>query len=354
MACPRSQALSLSASALAALITLFPSVQRADASSPTGTATPVTRRAQRDWTDDVPAHFSARRRRRRRSSARARVEAAPKRTCRCSPAIGCAPSAAASRCCSPTAARSTSTSTRASTCCRTRSCACSTGRIRLTIARATDALDYRDRRRRLAPCWIRAPATIAWRSRRGARPIPKLQRHGPARRGRARQRARPDAACAPVRRRGDTNAARRRCPTRSTPRSWDAFDRWVEDHARRAARHAVVAVSASRAALLRRHVRSLRHVGLRRRLRRLRLVPARRRRLAAVLARALVVLRELRLVLGRRRPLGVADASLRPLGPQSRALVLDSRSPLGAGVGLLGRRARLRELVPARLSTADP
>ena len=56
-----------------------------------------------------------------------------------------------------------------------------------------------------------------------------------------------------------------------------------------------------------------------------------------------------RLDVDRRRPLVVADASLRPLGSCRRPLVLDSRPHVGTGVGVVGSGARLRELVPARL-----
>ena len=49
------------------------------------------------------------------------------------------------------------------------------------------------------------------------------------------------------------------------------------------------------------------------------------------------------------RSLGMADASLRPLGNLRRVLVLDSRALVGAGVGLVGIRAGLRQLVSARL-----
>ena len=57
----------------------------------------------------------------------------------------------------------------------------------------------------------------------------------------------------------------------------------------------------------------------------------------------------LRLDVDCRRPLGLADASLRPLGHLRRVVVLDSRAPLGAGLGVLGLRARLCQLVSARV-----
>ena len=74
------------------------------------------------------------------------------------------------------------------------------------------------------------------------------------------------------------------------------------------------------------------------------------RGLAAVLRRPLGLQRELRLDLGRRRRrVGLPHPPLRPLEPRHARLVLDSVAPLGPGVGLLGRRAGLRRLVPARL-----
>ena len=57
----------------------------------------------------------------------------------------------------------------------------------------------------------------------------------------------------------------------------------------------------------------------------------------------------LRLDVVRARSLGVADASLRPLGFHRQLLVLDSGPRLGSGVGELGIRARLRQLVAARV-----
>ena len=60
-------------------------------------------------------------------------------------------------------------------------------------------------------------------------------------------------------------------------------------------------------------------------------------------------IRSVRLDVDRRRPLVVADASLRPLGSCRRPLVLDSRPHVGTGLGVVGGGARIRELVPARL-----
>ena len=82
---------------------------------------------------------------------------------------------------------------------------------------------------------------------------------------------------------------------------------------------------------------------------RLRLVSACRDRLASVLLRPLAVVPALRLDVGRHRSLRLADASLRPLGLLVRRLVLDSGIALGAGLGVVGVRAGLRELVPAGL-----
>ena len=50
----------------------------------------------------------------------------------------------------------------------------------------------------------------------------------------------------------------------------------------------------------------------------------------------------------------MADAPLRPVGLVGRRLVLDSVGALGAGLRVVGVRARLRELVSARLRTTAP
>ena len=47
--------------------------------------------------------------------------------------------------------------------------------------------------------------------------------------------------------------------------------------------------------------------------------------------------------------MGLGDAPLRPLGLRTQPLVLDPAAVLGAGVGLVGLRAGLLRLVPARL-----
>ena len=129
--------------------------------------------------------------------------------------------------------------------------------------------------------------------------------------------------------------------------AWDEFDRWSE--ARRDERLGVSAqyLPDERPPLLR-VLRPVRLVASGTDVR-LRLVSARRGRLAAVLPRPLGASPSVWLDLDRRRSLGVADASLRALGILRRRVVLDSRTHLGPGVGLLGVRAWLRELVSARL-----
>jgi len=57
----------------------------------------------------------------------------------------------------------------------------------------------------------------------------------------------------------------------------------------------------------------------------------------------------LRLDVGGARSVGMADASLRPLGVLERRLVLDPRAHLGCGVGVMGVCPRICELVPARM-----
>jgi FecR protein len=82
---------------------------------------------------------------------------------------------------------------------------------------------------------------------------------------------------------------------------------------------------------------------------RLRLVSARGPGLAALLLRPLDDAAAVGLDVDRHGSLGLADASLRPLGFQRRQLVLDSRAHLGRRVGVVGVRARLCELVSAGL-----
>jgi len=82
---------------------------------------------------------------------------------------------------------------------------------------------------------------------------------------------------------------------------------------------------------------------------RVRLVPAGRGRLASVFVRRVVADPFVRLDLGRRRGVGVADASLRSLGLRAQRVVLDPGPDLGRGVGLVVVCRRLRELVSARL-----
>ena len=130
--------------------------------------------------------------------------------------------------------------------------------------------------------------------------------------------------------------------------SWDPFDRWSE--ARRSDR-----LSLSTQYLpdeVRPYAATLdryRGVGIRVVLR-LCVVPARRLRMASVLPRPVVVALAVRLDVDCRRSVGLADASLRPLGLLDKGIVvLDPRSLMGRGMGLVGARARFCELVPARV-----
>ncbi len=79
----------------------------------------------------------------------------------------------------------------------------------------------------------------------------------------------------------------------------------------------------------------------------LRLVSEGRTCLASVLPRLLAFGPGLWLDVDRDRPLGVADPPLRPMGSCSGTVVLGARSALGTGVGIVGRGAGLRGLVPA-------
>jgi hypothetical protein len=80
-----------------------------------------------------------------------------------------------------------------------------------------------------------------------------------------------------------------------------------------------------------------------------RLVPACRRGLASVLPRPLDAFASVWMDVDRRRPVGLADPSLRALGLQRRGVVLDPWPALGPSLGVVGLRARICELVPARL-----
>ena len=110
----------------------------------------------------------------------------------------------------------------------------------------------------------------------------------------------------------------------------------------------IEAVPASRGPGVRRRVRSLRIVGHLRAVRP-RLVPQGLRGLASLLRRVLAPSRLLRLDLDWVRPVELADPSLRTVGIRHGRLVLDPGAQLGFGVGLVGLRFELRELVPAGL-----
>src|SRR5262245_7966930 len=69
--------------------------------------------------------------------------------------------------------------------------------------------------------------------------------------------------------------------------------------------------------------------------------------MAALLRRLLVPDAIVRLDLDRSYGLVLADAPLWPLGSYARLVVLDPWTDVGTGVGLMGIRARLRQLVPA-------
>src|SRR4051794_18987759 len=110
---------------------------------------------------------------------------------------------------------------------------------------------------------------------------------------------------------------------------------------------AVGRAPARRIAALRRYARPERDVAIRADLR-LRLVSASRQRLASVLRRHMDVRAFVRMDVDWRPPLGVSDAPLRTLGLREQPLVLDSWPCVRAGVGRVGLRGRLRELVSAR------
>ncbi len=129
--------------------------------------------------------------------------------------------------------------------------------------------------------------------------------------------------------------------------AWDDFDRWSET--RRTARLGVsTEYLAGIRPVLRHHVRGVRVVAIHADLRE-RLVSAGQHGLASLLLRPLVRSSPLWLDVDWQRSVGLADASLRPLGILGGSLVLDSGRSLVSRVGFVGVCAELRQLVPARL-----
>ena len=200
-----------------------------------------------------------------------------------------------------------------------------------------------------------------WRLDRfpGRRRVPHRRRRHRRRGGRARR---------PPRSGGAVERGRQRAGAAEPPlggaRRRDAvgagMDQRRPDHARALGRRPgsdvaerpvrLAEVPAGRARRLRRHLRPARHLAERRDLRRRLVSEQHRRGLAAVLRRPLGLHVELRLdVDRRRRRLGLPHAPLRPLEPGRARLALDPVAALGRGVGVLGGRAGLRRLVPARL-----
>lgn len=104
---------------------------------------------------------------------------------------------------------------------------------------------------------------------------------------------------------------------------------------------------------LHQRARQLRRVAVRIGLR-LRVVSSGRSRLAAVLHRTMVLHWALRLDLDWLGTMGLAHAPLRPLGLLGYALVLDSRTTLGASVGHVGVVSRIRRVVPGRVRRRPP
>ena len=296
--------------------------------------------------DSAGAHL--RRRRRRVARARRRSRSRRPRRCRCSPAIASARRTAASRSCSPTAARCTSTPTPlvdfqsdevVRLLERPRAPEHRPAARRRSVAYRVDAPS--------AGCRFATPGeyrvSVIGGERRGEK---SSSRSCAARRSSS---TRTDARrSAPASARSPAPARRRRPSYVFNSAAWDAFDRWSE--ARRDSR---LGVSAA--------------------------VPARdradrtRRRSTSTASwqnePTYGYVWYPRVASGWRpyyygrwttlrpwgwtwigiRSVGVADASLRPLGLLGRRVVLDSRPHVGTGVGLVGLRAGLRQLVPARL-----
>jgi hypothetical protein len=188
---------------------------------------------------------------------------------------------------------------------------------------------------------------------RQARRIPDRRRdrrrdraRGPARRRRARQRGRPHR---PWRRRARVRPRRRGpvCGLCVQLRGVGLVRSMVGGAARRAARREC-AVPARHGTVVRGNLCDIRLLAERADLW-LRVVSARPPGMASVLLRPLGVVQAVGLDVDRNRSLGMANTPLWPLGLLVRRLVLDSRAHLGTGLGVVGVRARLRQLVPARL-----
>ena len=129
--------------------------------------------------------------------------------------------------------------------------------------------------------------------------------------------------------------------------SWDAFDRWSE--ARRDQRLGVLgAIPAGRRAAICADVRRQRQLALRAGVR-LRLVPAGRRGMASVSPGRWVSLRPYGWTWIAGDPWGWPTHHYGRWGISAGVVVLDSRPPLGAGLGIVGLGARVCQLVSARL-----
>ena len=163
----------------------------------------------------------------------------------------------------------------------------------------------------------------------------------------SRQRGRPHDRSAPASAPSLAPERRLRLQYVFNSASWDAFDRWSEARRDSPARR-VGGVPARERPDLRVDIQPVRVLAERADLR-LRLVSARARRVAALLLRQLDDAAALGLDVDWIGPVGVADAPLRAMGFLGRRVVLDSRPHLGSGVGVVGLRARLRQLVSARV-----
>src|SRR4051812_31126304 len=114
----------------------------------------------------------------------------------------------------------------------------------------------------------------------------------------------------------------------------------------------VDAISAERGSAIRVRVRSIWIVAIQHVVR-LRVVSVSGRRVASLLSGTLDRCSSIRMDMGWGRTMGLSDTPLRPLGLLGGRVVLDSRTHLGTGVGVVGLRAWVRELVSAWLEQSS-
>jgi hypothetical protein len=137
-------------------------------------------------------------------------------------------------------------------------------------------------------------------------------------------------------------------PRRFNSARFDAFDRWSAEQQNARVGSASAAFLPSNLQMYSGTFDTVRHLAAGSGVR-VRVVSDDRARLAALPSRLLVCRRLVRLDMDWCRSLELADAPLRALGTRARILVLDSGTHVERRVGIVGRRAWLCQLVPARV-----